>query len=142
HGAPGLTLLPCRVVAHGRATVPGADVLTDIAPIHMMTDCGGACSRQIAAMLDRQVRQTPPRVELIGLDDGAGRTGLDAGRARAAPIGDRDVGLERQVRDALAEEEPRPQPLIDETRVLADPAESGPCRDRLLGDRPGVHVTA
>src|SRR5690606_18639927 len=79
HGGPGLTLLPCRVVAHGRATVPGADVLTDIAPIHMMTDCGGACSRQIAAMLDRQVRQTPPRVELIGLDDGAGRTGLDAG---------------------------------------------------------------
>ena len=70
--------LPCRIVADGRAPVPRADVLADVAAVDLRARIAGrSVSSTIVARLDGQVRQAAGRVDRPGFDDGAGRTGLE-----------------------------------------------------------------
>jgi hypothetical protein len=55
------------------------------------------------------------------------RTRLDALGAAAALLEPLRVGLERERRDDLAEEQPRSDLGVDETRVLADPSKPAYC---------------
>src|SRR5436309_13983666 len=50
------------------------------------------------------------------------------------------VGLERPVHEQLAEQEPRAKLLGDQTRVLADPAQTGALGPAALEDGAGVRV--
>ena len=84
-----------------------------------------------AAQLDRQIRDAAARVELVRRDDGLRGADVEARPARAAVLGDGRVGRQRQVRVELAEQEPRAV-AVEQIRVLADPAEAGVARERLL----------
>src|SRR4051794_30243696 len=89
--------------------------------------------RQWAAGLDGQVGNAPVRIEHPRLDEGSGRTRLQASRAAAALFEPLRVGLEGQRADDLREKQPRSDLRVDQAAVLADPAEPGVLRvDALL----------
>src|SRR5919201_1890543 len=71
--------------------VPGTDVLADVAAVHLSAELRAVLLRDRPRGL-RPVRQTARRVERAGFVEGAGRTRVDAERARAA------IELERRRR--------------------------------------------
>ena len=92
------------------------------------------------AQLDRQVRQTTVRVEHTGLDERVGWTRFEATRAAPALLESLRIRLERQRADDLAKEQPRAELGVDETGVLADPAQPGVLRVDALLDGTGIDI--
>src|SRR5262245_14078671 len=96
--------------------------------------------RNIAAMLNGQVRNASRRVENAWRDDRLCRTGFQAQRTRATLIERGDIGIEWQTADDLGEEHPGTQLGVNHAAVLADPPDARVlCIDALL-DRTGVDV--
>ena len=131
-----LPRLPRGVGARRRPAVPRTDVLADVAAEHLLANRRPPFLGDRALLLDRQIRQAARGVDDVRLDDRAGRTCLEAARARAALIDAGLVGREIEVREDLRQQEPGTQPRVDEARVLADPAEPG-----LLGEHALLHGT-
>src|SRR5207245_8452208 len=74
--------------------VPGAHVLAHVAPEHPLPDRFPELLGNIAAVLDREVRDAPSRVEGVWPDERLGRAGVEARRARAASVGQTLIPLE------------------------------------------------
>ncbi len=92
-------------------------------------------------MLDREVADAAPRVDRLGRDERARRAARKASgagaAARAHGLVDRQLGR----REQRPEEDPRARTRVgQQVRVLADPAEPGPGRQRTLRQRPIVDV--
>ena len=96
----------------------------------------------VAAQLDRQIRDAARRIENTGRDDRLRRTGFEAERAGAALIDRRRIHLERQAADDCAEKHPRSELRVDHARVLADPPDARVLRVDALLNRTGVDIRA
>ena len=106
--------------------------------------CGCRCPgpqrpRDRSLVLDREVGDAAPGVELVGGREGVGRADVEAGPAGPAmvasparPAAGSQIGQDR------AEEQPRAEFARHQIGVLALPADSGPRRERLLHQRRGV----
>src|SRR5687767_15561317 len=90
-----------------RKPVPRADDLAIVAAVHPVTDQRPQLLRDGGLVLDGQVGDAAPRVELVGPADGLGGAYLDAPLAGSTMIFFRDVTRQRQVAVHLAKEEPR-----------------------------------
>ena len=66
--------------------VPGADILTDIAAVEPVAELGVEFIGDGGGVLDREVGDTFPCVELIWGGDCAGGTGIEATTTGAAAI--------------------------------------------------------
>jgi hypothetical protein len=98
--------------------------------------------RDFRSQLDRQIRHAAIRVEDTRLDERVRRTRVEAARAASALLEALRIRLERQRADDLAEEQPGPELRIDETGVLADPAQPGVLRIDALLNRTGIDIRA
>src|SRR3954468_18942433 len=137
---PHRARLPRRVVGPRCDGVPRTDFLADIAAVDARPDPGAVLGRDVATVLDRQVRNALGRVEDAGRDERVGRAGVEAERARAALIERRRIDRERQAADDLGQENPRAELWMNDAGVLADPAEAGVLRVDPFLHRPGVDI--
>src|SRR6185503_4370480 len=96
-------------LARGRGeTVPRAHFLAHVTAEHPIADQRPQLTRNQAAMLDREVRDAEPRVDLIGRDDRAGRAAIETAPARAAVLAlERRIRLERPIDEHFAQQEER-----------------------------------
>src|SRR5690606_30025611 len=97
-----------------RELVPRAEDLAVVAAEDAIADRLPQLHGDRTPELDRQIRNAAARVELVGRDDGAGRTDVDAGRAAAAMRRHGLVGGQRQIRQDLAEQEVRPGVAVEQ----------------------------
>ena len=130
---------------HRRAPIPRANVLADVAPEDVPPDRFAQLRRNRSAEFDGQIRDATPRVENVRLDDRAGRARVDTQAAVAAQVRDRRVGganRSRQVQrgDDHAEEKPRANFLVYQTRILREPAEPGVFGGDALDNRSRIHI--
>jgi len=123
-----------------RVAVPRADQLAVVAAEDAVADQRPQVFRNVAVMLDRQIRDAASGIEAIRRNDGLRRADVDAGAARAAMGADRGLcrRCQRQVGVDLAEEKPRAGLAIQQQGVLADPAEPGVAGQRLFEHRRTV----
>jgi hypothetical protein len=89
-------------------------------------------------MLDGEVGDAAPGIELEGRGKGPCRTDFEAAGAAAAPHGVRHVGIEFERGVDRAEEQPAAVPAADEVGMLALPADTRGLRQRLFHHRRGV----
>src|SRR5882724_13417870 len=121
-----------------RELVPGAGRETIVAAIDAIADRLAKLVRDRSLVLDGEVGNAAPRVELVGRGKRRGRTDVETGLARAAMIG---LGLvARQVERGVdrAEKQPGAEPARDQVGVLALPAEAGGLRQRLFHYGRGI----
>src|SRR5262249_4745521 len=116
----------------GHAAVPRADVLADVAAVHLRPERRAVLLRDRRRRL-RPVRQAARRVERPGLVERTGRARVDAEPALAAIGVERRRRLELDGRDERAEHDPRAMPPRDQHRVLAVEPDAAP-RRRLTVD--------
>src|SRR5262245_54889086 len=108
-----------------RLSVPGADLLADVAAEEPVADARPPLIGNGASQLDGQITDAAARVEDAGGGEGIGGTGVEAGSASAAV-----AGLEGRIRSQLdvqqqaGEEEVTAEVLVQEHGVLAEPAEA------------------
>src|SRR6185437_12930837 len=100
------------------ASIPGTDVLADVAAVDLVTQRLAVLLRDRAARL-RPVGEAPRRVEHARLVERVRGTGLDAERARAAIGVERRRRLELDVGHERPEDDPRAEATCDQHRVLA-----------------------
>ena len=124
--------------ARRRELVPRADRQAIVAAIDMVADTGAHLARDRAAQLDGEVGDAAPRIDPIGRGEGAGRAGILAGVARSAGIARGRIGIELQLGEEHAQQQPAAMLAADEIGVLALPAEPGRLRQRLLHHRRGI----
>src|SRR6185312_11490720 len=94
--------------------------------------------RDRALVLDRQVGNAAPRVELVGLGERGGRAGVEAGAAAPATVALGGIGIEREAQIDFAEKQPRPELARNQVGVLALPAEPRLLSQRLFHHRRGI----
>ena len=115
-----------------RRLVPRAHVLADVAAV----DVSPPALRRIGGMASSarsSGSRGTPGVEHVRLDDGAGRARVEALRARAAVVGRRRIGIERQAVTGSSTGRSTSRVAADDAGVLADPADAGVLRvDALL----------
>ena len=116
--------LPGRIERRERREIPGTDVLADVAAEQMAADRRPLRFRNRALQLDREIRDAARRIDLVFVDDRAGRTRVDAQRAGAALIGDDLVGGQLEADGDARQQHPRAELRVDEAGVLADPAKA------------------
>ena len=127
--------LEIRMRGGARELVPRAHELAVVAAVDAVAQHAAQFHRNRAVQLDGEIGNAAPRIELIGRGDRAGGTGGNAGRAGAAVRAGGLVHRQRQVGEDLADEEIRAGVARDQVGVLADPAEAGVARQRLLQHR-------
>ena len=91
-----------------------------------------------AAMLDRQVGNAAPRIQLERRRKGPGGAGVQTGGAAAAVVALGRVGRQVQRGEDRAKEEPVPQFARQDVGVLALPAQPRRLRQRLFHHRRGI----
>src|SRR5437879_1141205 len=126
------------VVPGRRLAVPGTHVLAHVAAEQPLADSSAKLTGQVAAVLDGQVRDASPGVEDVRLYERAGRAGVEARGAGAAPIGLALVEGQRGGREDDADEEVRAERRGEEVGALADPAQARARREVALEDRARV----
>src|SRR5207302_3411109 len=95
-----------------------------------------------AALFDSEIRDAASGVELAGIEDGSGGTGVNAAGAGAATIGSGEIWLQFCRTENHAEKKPRAKLLIDDASVFPDPADAGVFGVHALDVRAGINVTA
>ena len=94
-------------------------------------------------MLDREIRDARPRIEIARPDESLCGAGIETAPAGAAAVRfERQVRLEVGVRQNDADERERADLGMDEHHVLADPAESRELCQLSLGHGTGIDVAA
>src|ERR1700693_1162428 len=115
-----------RFAGLGRVAIPGAYILADVATEDMLPDTGAHRFRYRSAQLNREIRNAATGIDLVSSPgDRLSRTSIHAARAGPAAIGRRGIGFDLERCDHLAQKKPRPDLLIDQASVFADPAEPG-----------------
>src|SRR5262245_23598161 len=99
------TRLPGSVGRTRRYGIPRTDVLADVATVDVRADRRTKAIGDVAAILDRQVRDALRRVEDTWTEDGLRWTRLDAERAGAALVERRRIDLQRQAANDRGEED-------------------------------------
>ena len=94
--------------------------------------------RDRAFVLDRQVRDAAPRIDLVGRREGVGRTGIETASAGAAMVLFGYIGLEREAQIDLAKKQPGAELPRHQIGVLPLPPKPGPLCQRLFHDRGGI----
>ena len=132
-----------------RATVPGTDVLADIAPENVAADTRAALFGDRAAEFDGEVGNTKARVYRVALAGVAGAGGprhncgggarVDATAAGPAAVRRRLVGGDFQGYEQLAQKKPGAGALMDEAGILADPSQARKPGVRAFEQRRGIH---
>lgn len=116
-------------------------VLTDIAPIHQPSHQLPHPPRDRPLQLDRQVRDTPRRIERPRGRERARRAGVQAPRAGATAIRlERRVRREVEREEERTEEEERAALGVEEIGVLPKPPESRAPGEVALQNRTGVYI--
>ena len=118
--------------------VPGADREAVVAAVDAIAHRGAELPRYVPLVLDREIRDAAPGIELVRRRERVGRAHLQAGAAAAAMIGLRRIGRQREVGEDLAEEQPGAEAARYQVGVLALPADPGLLGQRLLQDRRRV----
>ncbi len=135
-------------VGDGRAAVPRADLLADVAAKDVAADSGVEIVGDGSLVLDGEVGDAARGVHTarVGrVEQGLCRAGVDAGGAGAAAVG---MQLEGWLRGEWerggdgGEEEPGAELLVDEAGVAADPAETGAGGEVALEEWASVDVAA
>src|SRR5262249_44283247 len=115
---------------------PGTDVLTDVTAVDTRSDRRLQLVWDAASQFDRQIRNASVRIEDAGGADRLRWTRLETQRAGAAAIERRRVDVEPQAAENHSEKDPRAQLGMNDTGVLADPADAG-----VLGVHAFLHWT-
>src|SRR5207244_10131851 len=105
--------------------------LTDVTAKHMICDFRPMLCWKGASQFDREVGDAQSRIESVHVASGHNRRSgacVDTARARAAAIGRRRIRLDLDRDQLVAQKKPRPHGLVDETSILADPAQPGAAR--------------
>ena len=103
------------------------------------TQHGGAeFARDMALMLDREIGDAAPGIQLIRRGKGVGRADIEAGTAGAAMVGFRIIGLEHRIGEDGPQEEPIAKLAAEKVGMLALPAKPGARGQRLFHQRRGV----
>ncbi len=89
-------------------------------------------------MLDGEIGNAAPRIELIGRRERVGRTDVETGAALPAMIALRRVRLECQRREHRSQKQPGAEFAADQICVLALPTHARRLGQRLFQDRRGV----
>ena len=118
--------------------VPGADGKAVVTAENPVADGGPERSRDLTLVLDRQIGDAAPRIELIGRRKGIRRAGIEAFRAGPAMIGLGAVGCQLGTCQDGAQKQPGAVLARDKIGVLALPARPGLCGQRLFHQRGGV----
>src|SRR5690606_16004883 len=92
-----------------------------------------------ALVLDREVGNAAPRIDLIGRRKGVGRAAVEAGAARAAMVPLRAIRLKLSFGEDRTKEQPGTELPADEIGVLSLPTDPGSFRQRFFHDRGGVN---
>ena len=121
-----------------RELVPRADRETIVAAIDAIADRLAEFARDVALVLDGEIGNAAPRIDLVGRGERARRTDVEAGVARAAMIALRRIGLDLERGEDRAQEQPRAEFARHEIGVLALPADARRRRERLLHHRRGI----
>src|SRR5204863_3745845 len=137
-----LAWLPRHVRRDRRWLVVRADVLANIAPIHVIAERGAVLVGDAGSKLDRQVRNAAGRIEDAGVDERTGRAGVKTAPARSALLECLRVGFEWKRRDDLREEQPGAMLRVDQARVLANPSKARVLRVDALLHRARIDVRA
>ena len=105
----------------------------------MRLPIGGAqFARNGPFVLDREVGNAAPRIELVGRGERRGRADIEAGAATAAMVVLGRVRRQVERGEDRAEKQPGAEFARDEVGVLALPAEAGRRGERLFHHRRGV----
>ena len=122
-----------------RELVPRADRQAVVAAIDAVADQRPQRNRDHPLVLDRQIRDAAPRIELVGRRERRGRAGVEAAPAGAAMVGlrprrARAPGSDRFRRETATSRNSR------DTRLVCLPCQPMPglLRQRLLHDRGGI----
>ena len=118
--------------------VPGADGEAIVAAIDAVAHERAQLARDRPLMLDGEIGDAAPRIELVGRREGGGRAGIEAAPAGAAMILLGRSGIELQRGEDLAQEEPGAELAGDEIGMLALPADPRRLGQRLLHHRGGI----
>src|SRR5680860_15154 len=127
-------------------SVPGANVLADIAAEGPIVEFALEFIGDFIFKFDGKIGYTFAAIYNVGLDNGLGRTGVDAGRAGTAMIGYGSVIFQIKIYDEFGDKVERTYLLGEQVAVLADPAKSafgGPClvqHRRRIDKRPTVDL--
>ncbi len=124
-----------RFGADAREFVPWADRETIVAAVDAIADQRPQLARDRPLVLDRQIGNAAPRVDLVGRGKGGGRAGVETGAAAPAMVGLRLVGRQVEIGEDRAEKQPRAEIAADQIGVLALPAEARRRGERLLHHR-------
>src|SRR5262245_55896213 len=124
-----------------RLAVPRANVLTDVATEYVPTHRFQQLFRNRAAKLDGQVRNAAPGVQNVRLNDSLCGAGIQTRAARSAAIRRRQVmsaECRRQFQRGQNDSDKQPGSceLIDEQRVLPEPAKARVLRRSALMNWP------
>src|SRR5438067_977311 len=120
--------LEIRVRGRARELVPRTHQLAVVTAVDAIADRLAQLNRNGAVVLDGEIGDAAPRIQPPGGDDRTGGAGRDARLAAAAVGAGALIHRQGQVRQDLAEKEPRAPLARDEVGVLADPAEPGEAR--------------
>src|SRR5216684_6273864 len=123
-------------------TVPGADILADVASKNILADACPQLLGNRSPLLDREIGNALGGIEFIGTDKSVGRTSLDTAGAAPTAVGSRQIRCKFERRQDHAQEKPRTLSLIDDASIFADPPHAGVLRVDTLNNRPGVDVGA
>ena len=121
--APIVALIKIGQMATTGKLVPGACQLAIVAAVNAVADQGAQLGRNRAVMLDREVGNTPPRIQPIWCNDGLRRAGRDAGRALPAVtvVRERRRHRQRQVGKNFSQKKGRTRFAIQQQGVFAAP---------------------
>ena len=132
--------------------VPGADREAIVAAVDPVAHGLAEFGRDVALVLDGEVRDAAPGIEPVGGGERVGRADVEAAAAGAATVGLGVVGREVEGGEQFAEEEPRAVAAGDEVGVLALPADAraglraaspsqAPCPRRVSPRRRTIRTT-
>ena len=133
-----VTRLQLGLAGRAGELVPRADRETVVAAVDAIAHRGAELPRYVPLVLDREVRDAAPGVELVRRGERVGRADVQAGAAAAAVIDLRRIGRKREVGEDLAEEQPGAEAARYEIGVLALPADACLLGKRLLQYRRRV----
>jgi hypothetical protein len=141
-------LLSCQHAFVGRdrrTTVPGADILADIASEDLSAHQTAQLFRDTSLLLDRQVGDAARGVHLARSYERVCRASIDTPRATSTAIRcDVPFGVERywQRRDDDTKQQPGAKLLVDDACVFADPSYAGLRGGGPLYQRTGIDVAS
>ena len=124
--------------------VPGADQLAFVAAVDPVADQGAQFFRDRARVLDGQVRNTTPRIQLLRPDDRCCGAQVDTGGALTAMGAQRFARRQGKVHKQFAQKKHRPGFALQHQGVFAAPAQAAAGGQFSLqhGRRIGEHAVA